>query len=163
MKYAIAHILEGIRLHRQAEIRRTEDSIKETGAARAAAQDKARQGAADFRELVEDFALNLQGLSGLYRQGKETAVPGVQQLLKQMPTRFEVDRYTQQLTDLEARSVRLAAQAETADTQLEQFLRALQAGGESHITQNALKMSGYPDVRIDQYIIAHNEHRTANA
>lgn len=160
MKYSISHVLAGISIKRQQDIDCTAEEILAKGRAIEKTKQRAALALKQLKELTLMHVSTMDQLTAYWKTGSALVIPDSDKIVRNAPTEFELLRNEEQIRDLQTRKERLEAQAASADTGLELFLRAVQAGGETHITQHGLKVAGFDNLKISHYIIAHNQEST---
>lgn len=162
MRYEITHVLEGIALRRGAQL---DTLAKELQAGRQQLADKVAHRAGGPRALEEVLrvqATYLVTLRQLTRDDFQRVTGEVTRLERSLPTMYDVGQLERKLEQLQTDHDQLAVQADSKDTRLEQFLRALLAGGETMVSQHSLKQSGFAVDKLTDCIVARMNAQVAD-
>ena len=161
MKHLITHVLEGIQADRKEQLAAVEDR-------HAAACGKVadlHQRLADAPNQVVDFlenqATKLRAIGTFDRQQVELVRTDLLRLERSIPTSYDLGQAGKDVDYRQSRLDDLQAEYLGQDTQLEQFLRALLTGGETHVSQHALKQAGFDLKPITTYILARARAQTS--
>jgi len=154
MRYSIQHVLEGIQHDRKARLKKVgqehEELLKEWAAARETRAHQPNLAAAKLRELAEEAGRK----STFDRDDLREVEQAMYKVYHQAPTQYAVSQLEAKAKAKADEYLRLEGLTNTQDSPLEVFLRALQSGGETHISQHGLKQAGFGDHTVSRYIVA---------
>lgn len=158
MRYSIDHVWEGIQLHRQEHLvtlKRGEQRLLET---QQALQARVQAAPAEIAELLYQAARKVEAKSALHQQHYPdrdgNVLEKVAKALRRLPSEYDLDKVSRELQQNRDRQTAVQAEAASRDTRLEQFLRALQQGGETHVSQHSLKQAGFDGAQFTNYVLA---------
>lgn len=157
MRFSIAHILVGIKALKVEQVEAAiakRDELQEKQLARLA---RVAEAPAKVSGMLDDLALTVSEMtearsdSFLYwgkSWGRE-----IYEYTRRLPSLYDVG-HGQELVDKQDKLIAsLQYPSHTAD-EFELFLEALADGGETHISQSALKLAGFRNVKVADYITA---------
>jgi hypothetical protein len=163
MRYEINHVLEGIVLTRRAKLEALFQELGDKAQTLADAKAKRAGGPRALADLLRERANQVDNLQVLSRDDFQAVTNAVTRWERALPSQYDVDNQAR-LIDLQQKEYdALATLADTADTRLEQFLRALLAGGETQVSQHSLKQSGFAVDKLTDCIVARLNAQAAKA
>lgn len=154
MRYLIDHVLEGVNIRRAQMLQEAEDRLRELADKAGAQQDIMAKMPDRLITGMNHVADELDNMTSLQPgQWEELVTRHIKPLLNDMPAKYEWDRLQQDLERAERHAASLRGMIQSGDSDLEVFLRAVKEGGETHVSQHALKQAGF-DTNVTDYIVA---------
>lgn len=151
MRYSIDHVLEGIAIHRgeqvltlQAGLQGANEKLGELIQHRSEAPGK-------LVELLRHHAELANQQPRVERDDFQAVHDAVRRLERDTTKEYDVDNQARKVAQLQQDLDQLPA---VGTTRLEQFLKALQAGGETHVSQHSLKQAGFAVEHLVTVILA---------
>lgn len=154
MRYEINHVLEGIALTRDARQAALYQELGDKSQQLWDAKAKRDGGPRSLVEVLRVQATAAGLLQAVTQEDFNTIRDEITRLERALPSTYEVARLETALARLQGEYDELATLVDTKATRLEQFLRALQAGGETHVSQHSLKQSGFAVDKLTDVIVA---------
>lgn len=154
MRYSIDHVLEGIQLHRKAQMEVLATKMSARSLESEALNERRATAPSRLEDVLLQQATRVAGLPVLGRDDFNTVREAITRLERSVPDQYEVDNTARKVQQLRQEHADLATVHAVGDTTLEQFLHALQAGGETHVSQHGLKQAGFNGEPITRYIVA---------
>lgn len=161
MRYSIDHVLEGIQYARVAQLNSRMEAVVTTK--ESLAKVELRRGAAPvtLARMLQEFSIQMSLLRRLERSDYDAIRSSVTRHERDAPSHYDEGNLQAQVKRLQEQADELAAEAEAQNGPLEQFLRALQEGGETHVSQHGLKQAGFKAERVTDYIVARSQAQQA--
>lgn len=154
MRYLITHVLEGIQAYRAEQITAAEARHSEACARVGELRLRLELVPQEVADFLEAQVAKLRTNTSFDRQQVELIRTDLLRLERSTPTPYDLDQAARKVDRLQGELDNLQAERQAQDTQLEQFLRAVQAGEETHVSQHALKQAGLDLKPITTYILA---------
>lgn len=155
MRYSIDHVLEGIQLARKARLEGIAAEIGTHTLELEALRERRADAPRRLADLLRELANRVDEMPVVSHTDYELVRTDIIRLERGTPSQYDVDNLARNITTLQDRHAELAKEHAAADTQLEQFLRAVQAGGgETQVSQHGLKQAGFNAEPVTRYIVA---------
>jgi hypothetical protein len=159
MRYKIDHVLNGIALLREDELKdlagRIDSLISEHAETSARSGELGDQVRSTIREALKDV---MKEDGPLFAEDLRTLEDSLWRIRGKAPSRSTLERLERQVANAQAQTERLQHEAEEKDSDLERFLHLLQEAGETTVSQYAVTEAGFKRHKLSAYVIRHGQH-----
>lgn len=154
MRYLIGHVLEGIAAHRQNQIQQLTDSYIADSQEIKDLYRQAEEGTERIISQLRSYADEISGEGWVFLEDLRRLRDWLWDRETKIPRRGTVRAKEGRLDEKNSQIIRLKEAQDTKDSNLEVFLRAIQEGGETHVSQHGLKQAGFKDQNVATFIAA---------
>jgi hypothetical protein len=157
MRYDIKHVLEGIGIALQQELEVRETELDHAVAKQAADLEQARRGPVRLSEALQDLLVELEKTSQLSRDDYNSRIEKLKignWTPDTLPPQYELNKHPEKIGKLAGEVDRIAAALRSRNSPMENFLRGLLDGGETHVSQHSIKQAGFNPAELTRYVTA---------
>lgn len=154
MRYDITLVLEGIQAHRQERIARLQGQTAQYQDELTASYKEAEAYAATAQEWFEKALDDIKSTSFVFKNQLDSLDGSLYHLRRGAPSDNRVQSRERQIKSNVTLIENLNQQTARCDSPLEVFLKGVQAGGETHVSQHGLTQAGFKDQPVSLFIAA---------
>lgn len=154
MRYYIDHVLEGMALVREKDLREARTALESEHKGLEDLHSVMLQAPVALANALADAGQKVLEQAQLTK-GDFNKILGeyTGSILSELPNQYEFER-------LEANRDRAQKKVDSLEQapELELFLKAVRQGGETHVSQHAIKQAGFSNENITRYVMARAKH-----
>lgn len=158
MRYKIDHVLNGIALHREDELKDLAVRIDRLISEHAEKSAQAGDVGETIRSTIRVVLRGVMESSGpVFAEDLRTLEDQLWRVRGGAPSRRALEQVGEKVERAQALRERLQHEAEAKDGELERFLHLLQEAGETTVSQYAVNEAGFKRHKLSAYVIRHGQ------